>query len=84
MRCYWCDGDRFEAINEAGEQKPIAELVDAGETAKDYVCSWCGHLVSEPNPRGGNPEETLESVKEELSDVRAQLEQCLAERSADE
>lgn len=84
MRCYWCDCDRFQAVNSNGEYKEISEMVNIGETPKDYVCTWCGHLASEPNPRGGDPEETIESVKEELGDVRAQLEQCLAERTVDE
>lgn len=83
MRCYWCDSDGFEAINGNGETKKISEMVDLGQTPKDYVCSWCGHLASEPNPRGGDPEETIESLKEERDDVRAQLEQCLAERADD-
>lgn len=83
MRCYWCDGDKFKGLDGNGEEREISEMADSDETPKDYICSWCGHLVSEPNPRGGDPEETIESVKEERDDVRAQLEQCLAERTDD-
>lgn len=83
MRCYWCDGDRFKALDANGEIREIEEMVDAGTTPKDYICDWCSHLVSEPNPRGGDPKETLESVKEERDDIRAQLEQCLGERTDD-
>lgn len=80
MRCYWCDNDSFMGVMESGELIDIKELIDKGLTPKDHACKWCGHLVSEPNPRAGDPEETLEAVKEERDEVRAQLEQCLGER----
>lgn len=80
MRCFWCDGDRFEGITDAGEQLPLTDPIWDSQEPKDWACSWCGHLVSEPNPRGGDPEETIESVKDERDDIRAQLEQCLADR----
>lgn len=79
MRCYWCDNDAFSPINSSGEVLTPQEADSDLKQAKDYACTHCGHLVSEPNPRGGNPEETLESVKEERDDYRAQLEQATAE-----
>lgn len=76
FRCFWCDSDLFEGVNTNGETVPVQNLIDASETAKDYVCEWCGHLSTEPNPRGGDPEETVESLKEERDDIRLQLTQC--------
>lgn len=81
FRCYWCDGDRFEALVEGGVVLPLEEYFrglesNPSELAKDYICLWCHHKASEPNPRAGDPEETVESLKEERDELRAQLEAC--------
>lgn len=80
MRCYWCDSDRFDGVMENGDVISLEQLELDKLEPKDYVCAHCGHLVSEENPRLGDPKETIESLKEERDDVRAQLEQCLGER----
>lgn len=89
MRCYWCDSDRFKGVMPGGEVLSWEDYNKGLETdpkalAVDFECAWCGHLTSEPNPRAGNPEETLDSVKEERDDIRAQLEQCMAELTGPE
>lgn len=93
IRCFWCDSDTFNPVMEDGNVLEIwkkdgqavlpgpEKLPEADFAAKDAECVWCGHLASEPNPRAGNPEETLESVKDERDEVRAQLEQCMAEKA---
>lgn len=80
MRCYWCGGDRFDGVMANGDVISLEQLELDKLEPKDYVCAHCGHLVSEEDPRSGDPEETLESVKEERDEVRLQLEQCLGER----
>lgn len=79
MRCYWCDGDKFLGLAESGELLELSEFDLRGLKLLDYVCSWCSHRVSEPNPRLGDPKETVESVKEERDELRVQLEACIGE-----
>lgn len=81
FRCYWCDGDQFKGVTDTGEVLDLTEFDSSPLILKDHTCTWCGHLVSEGNPRDGDPEETIESLKEDRDEVRAQLEQCLAERT---
>lgn len=80
MRCYWCDGDRFDGVMANGDVISLEQLELDKLEPKDYVCSHCGHLVSEENPRAGDPKETIESLKEERDEIRAELEACLGER----
>lgn len=77
FRCWWCDCDAFEGIDDAGE---VIELKNGNEAFKDYSCVYCGHLVSEGNPRAGDPKETVESLKAERDELRKDLSQCEAER----
>lgn len=81
FRCYWCDYDRFDVLMDGGVVIPLEEYFKGLESnpkavAKDYVCKWCSHLASEPNPRSGDPEETVDSLKEERDELRQQLEAC--------
>lgn len=79
MRCYWCDNDAYNGVSDSGDILPLPDMEKASKKPKDYACTWCGHLVSEPNPRAGDPKETIESLKEERDDIRAQLEAATAE-----
>lgn len=78
MRCFHCDSDAFKAVMENGEILEADKVQDVSKIV-DYQCVWCGHLVSEGNPRDGDPEETVESLKEERDEIRAQLEACMGE-----
>ena len=75
MRCYWCDNDLFNGVTVTG----TVEAIDPEVEYIDFTCTWCSHLLAEGNPRGGNPEETLESVKEELQQTRKELHEAEAE-----
>lgn len=77
FRCYWCDNDGFDGVNEAGE---IIVQRERDRSFKDYSCTFCGHLVSEGNPRAGDPKETIESLKAERDELRKDLNACEAER----
>lgn len=81
MRCFWCDSDKFEAIIQGGSQVAVEALQEQDLTAVDYICLFCGHLVSEGNPRDGDPEETVDTVKDERDDLRTQLEACLGQQA---
>lgn len=79
MRCYWCDNDKFDSILEGGEIIEYGTEIAEDAKVVDYRCDWCSHLVSEGNPRAGDPEETVETLKEERDDLRVQLEACQGE-----
>jgi hypothetical protein len=81
MRCYWCDGNEFNGVDDQGTIQELEYFDSKGIKPKDHICTWCGHLVSEGNPRDGDPEETLESVKEDRDECRQQLEAALGERT---
>lgn len=81
FRCYWCDSDQFKGVNDLGEVLDLQTFDSKGLIPKDYVCAWCGHLVSEGDPRNGDPEETVDTVKDERDELRAQLEQCMGEQA---
>lgn len=75
FRCYWCDADHFQGVQTDGSYMQLDLFQAKGDKPVDYICSWCGHLLSQGNPRAGDPEETVESLKLERDQIRKELTQ---------
>lgn len=76
MRCFWCDNDGWQFVGDDGVIYESPEKLPEDKKIVDYVCTHCAHQVSEGNPRAGDPEETVESLKEERDELRSKLTAC--------